>query len=147
MPIDSFGLTVVGLIVVLSAGLVALQLRNRGQFATGESKAERERRRQSAELEFVAAAENAMVDLKSSVEGLATCMANLELRMSTVDKRQRKFDEMANQIARRRGFDEALQMVREGKPASEVARLCALPLAEAQLLSRIHQQTHAEATH
>lgn len=136
---NSLELAVLASIVVLAALLLLLHWRNRRADKSGQSKLQREQQRQSVELEFVTAAETAMLDLKSSVEGLAACLANLELRMSTVDQRQRKFDEMANQIARRRGFDEALQLVRDGKPASDVARMCAIPLAEAQLLSRIHQ--------
>lgn len=143
MDLDIYTYSVFGLVAVLAACLCWLQSRATRFDAVETAQQKKLRAGQQAEVEFAAAAEAAMTDLKCSVEGLATCLANMELRMRTVDQRQRKFDDMANQMTRRRGFDEALHMVRDGKPAVEVARSCALPLAEAQLLSRIHQQSLA----
>ncbi|MGJ8670409.1 MAG: DUF2802 domain-containing protein [Oceanococcus sp.] len=141
MDLDIYTYVTIGAVVVLAACLVGLRSRAAKWNALDESQAKKRREGQQVEVEFAAAAEAAMTDLKISIEGLAACLANMELRMRTVDERQRKFDDMASKIARRRGFDEALHMVRDGKPASEVARTCALPLAEAELLSRIHQGT------
>lgn len=141
MDLDVYTYAVFAAVAVLAVSFVWLCKRRQ---AVGGPDPRKLVEGQKAEVEFAAAAEAAMLDLKASVEGLATCLANMELRMRTVDQRQRKFDDMATQFARRRGFDEALNMLRDGKPAAEIARSCALPLAEAQLLSRIHQQS---ATH
>ncbi len=138
MDLDVYTYAVFAAVAVLAVSFVWLCKRSR---AAGGPDPRKLVEGQKAEVEFAAAAEAAMLDLKASVEGLATCLANMELRMRTVDQRQRKFDDMATQFARRRGFDEALNMLRDGKPAAEIARSCALPLAEAQLLSRIHQQS------
>lgn len=143
MDLDIYSYSIFGVVAVLTACLCWLQSRATRLDADDLQQQEKRRAGQQAEMEFAAAAEVAMTDLKCSVEGLATCLANMELRMRTVDQRQRKFDDMANQMTRRRGFDDALHMLRDGKPAAEVARSCALPLAEAQLLSRIHQHSQA----
>jgi hypothetical protein len=152
MDIDVYAFSVLGAVVVLTLSLILLVRRHRGietvqgQAAT-QASAETQvqtQRRGATQAEFAMAAEQAMLDLKSSVETLATCMANLELRLRSVDQRQHKMDEMSAQLLRRRGFDEALHQVRDGKSAVEVARICSLPLAEVQLLQRIHQKS---ATH
>ena len=143
MDLDIYTYATLGVVVILAACLFRLRARASRLNQADQQQAEKVRQGQQAEIEFAAAAEAAMNDLKHSVEGLAACLANLELRMRTVDQRQRKFDDMATHIVRRRGFDEAVHMVRDGKPAVEVARSCALPLAEAKLLSRIHHSSSA----
>ncbi len=143
LDFDRYTAVVFAVVSVLAAVLVVL-LRRQRSLDSGDAKVrERMQQHQQAELAFAGATEAAMNDLKSSVEGLATCLANLELRMRTVDQRQRKFDDMAVQFSRRRGFDEAVQLVRDGIPATDVARRCGVPLAEAELLQRIHQQVTA----
>lgn len=143
LDLDRYTALAFGLALVLAVVLVVL-LRRQRTLDGGEAQARaRMHEHQQAELAFAGATEAAMSDLKSSVEGLATCLANLELRMRTVDQRQRKFDDMAIQFGRRRGFDEAVQLVRDGIPAIDVSRRCGVPLAEAELLQRIHQQSAA----
>lgn len=143
MIVDTYTLGVFSLVILLTASLVLLRKRRMASDDGPQRKA-RWQQRQKAQAEFAMATEQAMLDLKNSVEGLATCMANLELRMRTVDQRQRKLDEQSAQLLRRRGFDEALNLVREGRQSSEIARRCAIPLAEVALLQRIHGQTTAQ---
>ena len=143
LDLDRYTAAIFGLVGVLATVLVLLLRRQRTSDSGDARMRERMQAHQQAELAFAGATEAAMSDLKSSVEGLATCLANLELRMRTVDQRQRKFDDMAVQFSRRRGFDEAVQLVRDGIPPTDVARRCGVPLAEAELLQRIHQQVNA----
>lgn len=143
LDLDRYTALTFALVGVLTLVLVVLLRRQRTLDGGDAQMRARMQERQQAELAFAGATEAAMNDLKSSVEGLATCLANLELRMRTVDQRQRKFDDMALQLGRRRGFDEAVQLVRDGIPAVDVSRRCGVPLAEAELLQRIHQQTAA----
>lgn len=140
LDLDRYTTMVFVLVAVLAIVFVTLLRRQRALDGGETQLRERLQAHQQAELAFAGATEAAMNDLKSSVEGLATCLANLELRMRTVDQRQRKFDDMAVQFSRRRGFDEAVQLVRDGIPPTDVARRCGVPLAEAELLQRIHQQ-------
>ncbi len=133
-----------GMLVVLAAlaGVLLLLARRHQQDAKQqESAQQRLRQRDQAQAEFAVVTDQAMRDLKLSVEGLATCLANMELRLRTLDQRQRKLDEQSAQLIRRRGFDEALNLVRDGRPKMEIARHCALPLAEVELLQRIHGQS------
>lgn len=138
MIFDTYIVGVFALVAVLSASLLVLHRRRAGESESDGQRKARWQQRQQAQAEFAMATEQAMVDLKSSVESLATCMANLELRMRTVDQRQRKLDEQSAQLMRRRGFDEALNLVRQGQGKNDIARRCAIPLAEVELLQRIH---------
>lgn len=140
MPVDPYLLIVAASVVVLVGLFVLIKRRDGGRQQVQSAARQSLTQTGQAHAEFAAAAERAMCDLKESVESLATCMANLELRMRAVDARQRKFDEVSAQLLRRRGFDEALHLVRDGKSSSEIARQCAMPLAEVELLQRIHRQ-------
>ncbi len=141
MMFDVYALGTFSFVGLLAASLLLLRRRRRAQ-STGDAGQARAqvRKTREAQADFAVAAEQAMLDLKGSVESLATCLANLELRMRSVDQRQRKLDELSGQLMRRRGFDEAVSLVRDGKPALDIARHCALPLAEVELLRRIHER-------
>lgn len=139
--IDPYVLGIVLVVATLALGLVQLLKRHRRHSVRDEQIQQRLKARREAQAEFAMATEKAMLDLKSSVEGLATCLANLELRLRTVDARQRKLDEQSAQLLRRRGFDEAVTLVRDGKSTDEIASRCGMPLAEVELLQRVQRRS------
>lgn len=139
--IDPYVLGIVLVVAALALGLVQLLKRHRRHSVRDEQIQQRLKARREAQAEFAMATETAMLDLKSSVEGLATCLANLELRLRTVDARQRKLDEQSAQLLRRRGFDEAVTLVRDGKSTDEIASRCGMPLAEVELLQRVQRRS------
>ncbi len=139
--IDPYILGVFGIVALLGLGLMRLLRRRRADAARESEIQQRLKARREAQAEFAMATEKAMLDLKTSVEGLATCLANLELRLRTVDARQRKLDDQSALLLRRRGFDEAVTLVRDGKSTDEIASRCGMALAEVELLQRVQGRT------
>ncbi len=80
-----------------------------------------------------------MIALKAGTMGLGERFLKLEKNMQLIATR---IDEMTNDMSRNSPYSYAIDLVQKSMPAENIAELCHISLAEAQLLVMMH---HDEA--
>ncbi len=108
------------------------------------ARARRAARASSAQVEFATAAQQAVGDIKNSVEGLAGVVHGAERRIADLERQFQMLENSAARVGRRQGFQEAIVLAREGAEPADIASRCGVSRAEAELLAQVHarRNTH-----
>lgn len=126
-------LPLLALVSLLLAALTALRWRR--------FRGEDSRRRAAAgqtQLEFAAAAEQAVDDLRQSIGGLANLVQGAQRRLADLERQSQQLEGGSDLTATQARVPEAIALAREGISALDIMRRCGLSVAEARLLAEIH---------
>ena len=129
-PLIALGLALCSLLI---AGLTVLRWRRfRREELRGRKVAGR------AQLDFAAAAEQAVGDIRHSVSGLAGLLRGAQQRLTELERQSRQLETPGDVAAVEPRLPEAIALAREGIAPQDIMRRCGLSLAEAQLLAQVH---------